>query len=271
MPPAVAEWTNLILRVTHVFVAILWIGQTYYFTKLDQRLNQEQKALGERGGTPQVWMVHSGGFFIAERQSTPKLLPSTLHWFRWEALLTWASGFLLLGFLYYSDGLLLDSSVSQITMGEGVMIGIGTLVLGWLVYDFIWTSGLGRFPLVAGIICYVLVVALTYALTHLLSGRAAYIHVGALFGTIMSANVWAKILPASRNMLNAVKQGQPPDMSLGSRAKARTVHNTFMTIPVIFIMVSNHFPLTYGSSYNWLILSVLILAGGVAAKLIYYP
>jgi uncharacterized membrane protein len=271
MPPVVADWTNLVLRVTHVFVAILWIGQTYYFTKLDLRLNREEKAARDRGGTAQVWMVHSGGFFVAERQSTPKLLPSTLHWFRWEALLTWISGFLLLGFLYYSDGLLLDSSVSNISMGEGVAIGIATLVLGWLIYDLIWTSPLRHSPVVAGTICYVLVVALIYALTHLLSGRAAYIHIGALFGTIMTANVWAKILPASRNMLNAVKQGKQPDMTLGSRAKGRTVHNTYMTIPVIFIMVSNHFPLTYGSSYNWLILSALILAGAIAAKFIYYP
>jgi uncharacterized membrane protein len=270
MPPAVSEWSNLILRVTHVFVAILWIGQTYYFTKLDQRLTQEEKASRASAGTAQVWMVHSGGFFIAERQSTPKLLPSTLHWFRWEALMTWLSGFLLLGLLYYSDGLLLDSSVSSIGMGAGVAIGIGTLVAGWLVYDLLWTSPLGGSPVVAGTISYILVVALIYALTHLLSGRAAYIHIGALFGTIMSANVWAKILPASRNMLNAVKQGRQADMTLGSRAKARTIHNTYMTIPVIFIMVSNHFPGTYGSSYNWLILSVLILAGGIAAKLIYY-
>src|SRR3984957_21255588 len=128
MPPAVSEWLNLILRVIHVFAAVLWIGQTYYFTKLDQRLRHEEEALSSSGGTAQVWMVHSGGFFIAERQATPKLLPSTLHWFRWEALLTWISGFLLLGLLYYSDGLLLDSSVSSIGMGAAVGIGIGVLV-----------------------------------------------------------------------------------------------------------------------------------------------
>jgi uncharacterized membrane protein len=269
MPPEVFEWSNLILRVTHVFTAVLWIGQTYYFTKLDQRLTLEEKSLPAGGGTAQVWMVHSGGFFIAERQKTPKLLPSTLHWFRWEALLTWASGFLLLGLLYYSDGLLLDSSVSQISMGTGVAIGIGTLVVGWLVYDTLWTSPLGGFPVVAGTISYFLVVALTYGLTHLLSGRAAYIHIGAVFGTIMTANVWARILPASRKMLNAVKDGRQPDMTLGTRAKARTVHNTYMTIPLIFLMVSNHFPGTYGSSYNWQILSALILIGGIISKVVY--
>jgi uncharacterized membrane protein len=215
-------------------------------------------------------MVHSGGFFIAERQSTPKLLPTKLHWFRWEALLTWISGFLLLGLLYYSDGLLLDSSVSQIGMGTGIAIGIGTLIVGWVVYDLLWVSPLGRAPAVCGTICYLLIVGLAYGLTHSLSGRAAYIHVGALFGTIMSANVWVRILPASRKMLRAVKQGQQPDMTLGARAKARTVHNTYMTFSVIFLMISNHFPGTYGSSYNWLILSVLILAGAIAAKLVYY-
>ena len=270
MPPAITEWSNLILRWIHVFVAILWIGQTYYFTKLDQRLNAEERNPRAGGTSAQVWMVHSGGFFIAERQATPKLLPTKLHWFRWEALLTWISGFLLLGLLYYSDGLLLDSSVAQISMGAGIAIGIGTLIAGWTVYDLLWVSPLGRAPVVCGVICYLLIVGLAYGLTHLLSGRAAYIHVGALFGTIMSANVWARILPASRKMLSAVKQGRQPDMTLGARAKARTVHNTYMTFPVIFLMISNHFPGTYGSSYNWLILSGLILAGGIAAKLVYY-
>jgi uncharacterized membrane protein len=271
MPPAISEWSNLILRWIHVFVAILWIGQTYYFTKLDLRLNAEERNPRAGGTSAQVWMVHSGGFFIAERQSTPKLLPTKLHRFRWEALLTWISGFLLLGLLYYSDGLLLDSSVAQINMGAGIGIGIGTLIVGWTVYDLLWVSPLGRAPVVCGIICYLLIVGLAYGLTHLLSGRAAYIHVGALFGTIMSANVWARILPASRKMLSAVKQGRQPDMTLGARAKARTVHNTYMTFPVIFLMISNHFPGTYGSSYNWLILSGLVLAGAIAAKLVYYP
>ena len=270
MTPEISEWSNLILRWIHVFVAILWIGQTYYFTKLDLRLNEAEQNPPADGGPAQVWMVHSGGFSVAERQSTPKLLPTKLHWFRWEALLTWISGFLLLGLLYYSDGLLLDSSVSQISMGAGIAIGIGTLIVGWIVYDLIWVSPLGRIPLVSGTICYFLIVALAYGLTHLLSGRAAYIHIGALFGTIMSANVWARILPASRKMLAAVKQGREPDMTLGARAKARTVHNTYMTLPVIFIMISNHFPGTYGSSYNWLILSALILAGGITAHLVYY-
>ena len=270
MPPLVSEWINLILRWTHVFVAILWIGQTYYFTKLDQRLAEAEKSVRPDGASAQVWMVHSGGFFIAEKQRTPKLLPTKLHWFRWEAAVTWISGFLLLGFLYYSGGLLLDDSVSNISLGMGVALGLGTLIVGFAVYDLIWISPLGRSPVVGGTICYLLVVALAYGLTHVMSGRAAFIHVGALFGTIMTANVWMRILPASRKMLNAVKQGQPPDMTFGERAKARTKHNTFMTLPVIFLMISDHFPgVTYGQSYNWLILSALVLAGGIAGKFLY--
>jgi uncharacterized membrane protein len=271
MPPLVSEWINLILRWTHVFVAILWIGQTYYFTKLDLRLTEAEKSPRADGAPAQVWMVHSGGFFIAEKQRAPKLLPTKLHWFRWEAAMTWISGFLLLGFLYYSGGLLLDDGVSNISMGAGVAIGLGTLVVGFALYDLIWISPLGRSPVVGGTICYILLMGVAYGLCHLLSGRAAYIHVGALLGTIMTANVWMRILPASRKMLRAAQQGQAPDMTLGERAKGRTRHNTYMTLPVIFLMISNHFPVaTYGQTYNWVILSALVLVGGTAARFIYY-
>jgi uncharacterized membrane protein len=199
-------------------------------------------------------------------------VPAKFYWFRWEALITWISGFLLLGLLYYSGGLLLDDSVSKIGMGMGVAIGLGTLVAGFSVYEGIWMSPLGRTPLLAGTICYVLVVALAYGLTHLISGRAAYIHIGALLGTIMAANVWMGILPATRKMLSAIREGKPIDLQLAERAKNRTVHNTYMTVPLIFLMISNHFPTaTYGANYNWLILSVLVLAGAAMAKFIYAP
>src|SRR5580700_6247118 len=170
MPPEVSAWTNLIFRWIHVVAATLWVGQTYYFTKLEGRLTAEDETPRASGGPAQVWMVHSGGFYVVERQRTPKLLPTKLHWFRWEALLTWISGFLLLGLLYYSDGLLLDSSVAQISMGAGIAIGIGTLIAGWTVYDLLWVSPLGRAPVVCGTICYLLIVGVAYGLTHLLSG-----------------------------------------------------------------------------------------------------
>jgi uncharacterized membrane protein len=270
MPPAVSEWSNLILRWIHVLAGIFWIGQTYYFTKLEGRMALDEETARNSGRLPQVWLVHSGSFSVVEKQASPKSVPAKFYWFRWEALLTWISGFLLLGLLYYSGGLLLDDSVSNISMGTGVAIGLGTLIVGFTVYEGIWASPLGRTPLLAGTICYLLVVALAYGLTHVISGRAAYIHIGALFGTIMVANVWMRILPATRKMLKAIREGKPVDLKLSERAKGRTIHNTYMTVPVIFLMISNHFPTaTYGASYNWLILSALVLAGGVAAKFIY--
>jgi len=230
----------------------------------------DEETARNSGRLPQVWLVHSGSFSLVERQASPKAVPAKFYWFRWEALITWISGFLLLGLLYYSGGLLLDDSVSNIGMGMGVAIGLGTLILGFSVYEGIWMSPLGRTPVLAATICYLLVVALAYGLTHVISGRAAYIHIGALFGTIMAANVWMGILPATRRMLFSIREGKPIDTKLAERAKRRTIHNTYMTVPLIFLMISNHFPTaTYGASYNWLILSALVLAGGVSAKFIY--
>ena len=272
MPPAVSEWSNLILRWIHVLAGVYWVGQTYYFTKLEGRMGLDEEAARKAGRLPQVWLVHSGSFSLVEKQASPKSVPAKFYWFRWEALITWVSGFLLLGLLYYSGSLLLDDSVSNIGMGMGVAIGIGTLIVGFSVYEGIWMSPLGRMPRLAATICYLLVVALAYGLPHLLSGRAAYIHVGALFGTIMTANVWMGILPATRKMVTAIREGKPIDVKVMERAKNRTIHNTYMSVPLIFLMISNHFPTaTYGASYNWLVLSALVLAGAVAAKFIYKP
>jgi|SRR5215472_1482288 len=270
MPPAVSEWTHLFLRWIHILAGIFWIGQTYYFTKLEGRMGLDEEAAQTAGRLPQVWLVHSGSFSVVEKQSSPRAVPAKFYWFRWEALTTWVSGFLLLGLLYYSGGLLLDDSVSNIGMGAGVAIGLCTVVGGFIVYEALYRSPLGKKPVLAATICYLLVVALAYGLTHVLSGRAAYIHIGALFGTIMAANVWMGILPATRKMLDAIRSGKPIDQKLAERAKGRTIHNTYMTVPVIFLMISNHFPTaTYGANYNWLILSVLVLGGAFSAKFIY--
>ena len=166
MPPAVSEWSNLILRWIHVLAGIFWIGQTYYFTKLEGRMALDEETARNSGRLPQVWLVHSGSFSLVEKQASPKAVPAKFYWFRWEALITWISGFLLLGLLYYSGGLLLDDSVSNIGMGTGVAIGLGTLIVGFAVYEGIYRSPLGRTPVLAGTICYLLVVALAYGLTH---------------------------------------------------------------------------------------------------------
>ncbi len=261
-------WLDLLVRWFHIFVGILWIGQTYFFTWLDGRLSAEENAGAEENTVAQVWMVHSGGFYVVEKQKVPELLPRKLHWFRWEAALTWLSGMVLLVLVYYMGGVLVDTDVADISVGAGVGIGLGLLVVAWVVYDLMWQSPVGRAEVVAAAVSYLLVVGVAYGLTQVLSGRAAYMHVGAMFGTLMAANVWLRILPAQRRMIAVTKEGKKPDAALAARAKLRSKHNTFMVVPVVFIMLSNHFPMTYGHQYNWAILAVLVLAGWGAAKLI---
>ena len=247
----IREWLNLAVRWAHVFAAIMWIGQTYFFTWLDRRFHDEK----------QVWMVHSGGFYVVDKQKVPELLPQTLHWFKWEAALTWITGFLLFIIVYYTGGLM--------NGGKEVGLSIALLIGGWIVYDLLWISPLVRFEKAGAVLSYLVLVATIYGLTRLYDGRAAYLQTGAMLGTIMAANVWMRILPAQRQLIAATKAGQPPDMTLAERAKQRSKHNTFTVVPVVFIMLSNHFPVaTYGHQYNWAILAALVLAGWGAAAVI---
>jgi uncharacterized membrane protein len=270
LDPTLSEWLNLLLRWTHVFAGIMWVGTTYYFTWLDARLTEEEKAAANTGVTPQVWMVHSGGFYVVERRKTPDLATRTLHWFRWEAATTWLSGFALLVVIYYlGGGALIDPDVREMSLGSAVALGIGVIVAGGVVYDVMMKSPLGRNEKAFAVVAYILIVVVAYGLTRVFSARAAYIHVGAIFGTIMAANVWMHILPAQKKMIAALNEGRKPDERLSAQAKLRSKQNTFMAVPVVFIMISNHFPgVTYGDRYNWAILSVLILLGWIAAKFI---
>jgi uncharacterized membrane protein len=205
-----------------------------------------------------------------EKRKVPDLVSRTLHWFRWEAGTTWLSGFALLVLVYYvGGGALVDADVRDISVTTAVLIGLGVLVIGWVVYDLLMLSPLGKNELAFAVIAYLLVVGLAYVLTLTFSGRAAYIHVGAMFGTIMAANVWMRILPAQKKMIAAINEGRKPDDALSAQAKLRSKQNTFMAVPVVFIMISNHFPgVTYGDRYNWAVLAVLILLGWGAAKFI---
>ena len=268
--PTLSEWLNLIVRWVHVFAGIMWVGTTYYFTWLDARLTEEEKAARATGAAAQIWMVHSGGFYVVEKRKVPDELSRKLHWFRWEAGTTWLSGFALLVIVYYlGGGALIDQDVMDLGLGAAVGIGIGVLIAGWLVYDLMMLSPLGRNEKAFAGIAYVLLVATTYGLTRVFSGRAAYIHVGAILGTIMAANVWMRILPAQRKMIDAIKAGNKPDDALAAQAKLRSKQNTFMAVPLVFIMISNHFPgVTYGERNGWAVLAVLILLGWIAAKFI---
>jgi len=268
--PTLSEWLNLIFRWIHVFAGIMWVGTTYYFTWLDARLSEEERSVIESGGPAQIWMVHSGGFYVVEKRKVPDLVSRTLHWFRWEAATTWLSGMALLILVYYiGGGALVDADVSGISVGGAIGLAVGVLVVGWIVYDLLMLSPLGKNEKVFAIVAYILIVMVAYGLTRVLSGRAAYIHIGAMFGTIMAANVWMRILPAQRKMIAAINEGKKPSDALSAQAKLRSKQNTFMAVPVVFIMISNHFPgVTYGEHYNWVILSLLILVGWVAAKFI---
>jgi uncharacterized membrane protein len=268
--PTISEWLNLIFRWIHVFAGIMWVGTTYYFTWLDARLTEEERNVGNIGTPAQIWMVHSGGFYVVEKRKVPDLVSRTLHWFRWEAGTTWLSGMALLILVYYvGGGALVDQDVSSISVGAAVALGVGVLIAGWVVYDVLMLSPLGRKEKAFAVVAYALIVLTNYGLTRVLSGRAAYIHVGAMLGTIMAANVWMRILPAQRKMIAAINEGEKPNDALAAQAKLRSKQNTFMAVPVVFIMISNHFPgVTYGERYNWAILSVLILLGWLAAKFI---
>ena len=289
--PTISEWLNLIFRWVHVFAGIMWVGTTYYFTWLDARLTEEEKAVANTGNAAQIWMVHSGGFYVVEKRKVPDLVSRTLHWFRWEAGTTWLSGFalLVLGLLHrrrrhdrsgraglrcsvLPAGLLGGKSPFDLSLHYywfTIAVGCVTLIGGWLVYDLMMLSRLRKNEKAFAVIAYVLLVGITYGLTRVLSGRAAYIHVGAMMGTIMAANVWMRILPAQKKMIAAINEGRKPDDALSAQAKLRSKQNTFMAVPVVFIMISNHFPgVTYGERYNWAVLAVLILVGWVAAKFI---
>jgi uncharacterized membrane protein len=264
--PELNTWLNLLLRWVHIFAAIMWVGTTYYFTWLDAQLHKEEAHGGH--DKAQIWMVHSGGFYVVEKESRPSTRP--LHWFRWEAGTTWISGFLLLTLMVYLGGGsgMVDPDVMDISGRTAIAIGVGTIVLGWFIYDLLVQSPLGRNEVLFAVVAYAIVVGAIYTLTHLLSGRWAYLHIGAAFGTIMAANVWMRILPAQRKMIAATKEGRAPDARLAARAKLRSKQNTFIVVPTVFIMISNHYATTYGSKYNWIILSVIILLGWGAAKFI---
>jgi uncharacterized membrane protein len=266
---SIREWLNLSVRWFHVFAGIMWVGQTYYFTWLDGQFRKLEKTGAANSAVPAVWMVHSGGFYTVEKQNALQVPPSQVHWFRWEALMTWLGGMALLVLVYYMGSGLIDPDVADIPKQAGIAIGLGGLVAGWLIYDLAARSPLGNSQTAFAIFGVVMTAVVAWGFSHLFSGRAAYIHVGAIFGTIMTGNVWFRILPAQRQMIAAAAAGGLFNASLGAQAKLRSKHNTFLAVPVVFLMLSNHFPVaTYGNRYAWQMLVGLVVAGWVAAKLI---
>ncbi len=254
------EWLNLLIRWIHVFAAILWIGQTWLFMWLDARLHDPKE-----GGA--VWMVHSGGFYVVEKQTRPEL-KRTLHWFRWEAAITWITGALLLVVVYYLGGLLTDAD-SPLSLHASIAASVALLVAGWFAYDALWMSPLGKNGYVGGFLTFLMLMALAYGSMILFSSRAAWLQVGAVMGTAMAANVWVRILPAQRRLIAAAMEDREPEQWLADRAKGRSKHNSFMVVPVVLIMLSSHFPIaTYGNRHSLIVLGGIILAGWAAASVL---
>lgn len=257
------EWLLIVVRWVHITVGICWIGTSIFFMWLDRSFKKvEGRPEGHIG---ELWMVHGGGFYKVEKlQMGPTKVPEVLHWFKWESYWTFITGVFLVGMIFYTGGgtFLLDPTVSKITYGQGVMIGLFAMLGSWFFYDFLWErKAVAEKPLIGHTLTLIWFAGMTYFLCNTLSGRAAYIHVAAMIGVWMTANVFVRIIPRQVKMVEASKAGEPVNQEWGKNAKNRSTHNTYFTLPILFLMISNHFPSTYGHDLNWLILLMLSASG----------
>ena len=266
LAPYGLEWLNLLVRWLHIITGIAWIGASFYFVWLDNTIRPPAPGsdLAKKGVAGELWAVHGGGFYNPQKYLVaPPELPKELHWFKWEAYSTWLSGFALLTIVYYfnAQAMMVDGAVADLATWQAIGIGLGSLVIGWWVYDLLCKSRLGRNDAAFGVVIFAFLTGSAYVLTHLLSGRAAFIHVGAMIGTIMVANVAHVIIPGQRKMVKAMMAGEKPDPAHGIRAKQRSVHNNYFTLPVLFLMISNHYSMTYQGKHAWAVLAVIMASG----------
>jgi len=250
-----------------MIVGIAWIGASFYFVWLDNHLQQPANPEdSERGVAGEIWSVHGGGFYHAQKyQISPETLPQNLHWFKWEAYTTWISGMFLLALLYWygAEIYLIDPNVAELSKPIAILIGIACIVAAWFAYDLLCRSGIGNNEKLVALIMLIGLTIAAYALCQVFSGRGAYIHFGAMLGTIMVANVFFIIIPGQKDLVAAKLAGRNPDPIHGIRGKQRSVHNTYFTLPVLFVMISNHYAMTYTHKYNWLILIIISIIGAL--------
>ena len=254
------EWLNLALRWLHLTAGIAWIGSSFYFVWLDNHLRKP--AQGDASG--ELWSVHGGGFYHNQKyQVAPSAMPEQLHWFKWEAYFTWISGFSLLVLIYYvgAQSFLIDPAKAALSPAAAIAIALAAQVLGWLAYDLLCRSPVGSNNLALGLFWFACLLFAAHLLDSLFNARAAYLHVGAIIGTVMVANVFFIIIPNQRKVVADLVAGRTPDPALGAAAKQRSLHNNYMTLPVLFIMISHHYPMTYGADRPWLVLALLGLTG----------
>ena len=260
------EWLNIVVRLMHITFGIAWIGASFYFVFLENALNRTDDVRDELAGN--LWAVHGGGFYYLEKYKVaPKSIPKHLHWFKYEAYFTWISGFSLLFVVYYfnAKAMLIDKNVLDISTTAAISIGIGSFIISWLLYDILCKSKLINYKIWFTIIGFIIAMSFAYFYCKVFSARAAYIHFGAMLGSIMVANVFFVIIPAQKAMVKAATEGTPLDATLGKKALARSLHNNYFTLPVLFVMISNHFPSTFGNQYPWLVLGI-ITAGTAGVK-----
>jgi uncharacterized membrane protein len=254
------EWLNIIVRLMHITFGIAWIGASFYFVFLENALNRTKDVRDELAGN--LWAVHGGGFYYLEKYKVaPKEIPKDLHWFKYEAYFTFLTGFSLLFVVYYfnAGAFLIDKNVLDITSLQGICIGIGSFIFAWICYDLLCKSPLVKKGLWFTVLGFLILVGFAFFYTHVFNARAAYIHFGAMIGTLMAANVFFVIIPAQKAMVKAAKEGKPVNPVLGKNALTRSLHNNYFTLPVLFVMVSNHFPSTFGSDYPWAVLAAISL------------
>ncbi len=258
------NWAELLARWLHIITAIAWIGSSFYFMWLDNSLSDygtlEPRANGES------WSVHGGGFYHNQKfLVSPEKMPSKLHWFKWESYITWVSGFSLMAIVYYwgAESYLIDRSVMDISPTVAIAISIGSLALGWAVYDMLCRTPLKEKQTLMFVILFGFIVLSAYAYGQVFSSRAAFLHVGAMIATMMSANVFMIIIPKQKIVVAALIAGETPDPALGKAAKLRSTHNNYLTLPVLFMMISNHYPMVFSHDWNWLMVALVLALGAV--------
>ncbi len=254
------EWLNIVVRLMHITFGIAWIGASFYFVFLENALNRTKGLRDELAGN--LWAIHGGGFYYLEKYKVaPQTIPKHLHWFKYEAYFTWLSGFCLLFVVYYfnASALLIDKNVLDITPMTGIGIGVGSFVAAWILYDLLCKSPLGKKGIWFTLIGFLIAIGFAYFYSKVFSARAAYIHFGAMLGSIMAGNVFFVIIPSQKAMVRAAVEKMPLNPELGKNAGKRSLHNNYFTLPVLFVMISNHFPSTFGYEYPWLILAIITL------------
>jgi uncharacterized membrane protein len=259
--PYLIDWLDLSFRFLHVIAAIVWIGTSFYFVALDNHLRPDEDRDDLTG---ESWEIHGGGFYRIERYKvTPATIPDPLHWYKWEAYTTWLAGFALFVSLYYLQPrtYLIDTSVADLTPAVAIVLSLGLLAAGWLIYDLLCRTVAKRSEIALAVCMLVLVAVAAYGCSQLFAPRAAYLQVGAMLGTIMVANVFFVIIPAHWELIHAKEAGREPDPAANARGKQRSVHNNYLTLPVLFAMLSNHFAFTYTHADAWLVLVLLMIIG----------